>query len=178
MLLQNIFRHFLTVTRHRHAVIKHCYKVGILKRGLLHDLSKYSPSEFLKGVMHFQGNRSPNERERELNGHSLAWMHHKGRNKHHFEYWTDYNPTTKRVEPVEMPKIYLVEMFCDRVAASKIYAGKNYTDAMPYDYFARGKERRVIHKSTSDELEKLLVMLKNEGETKTFKYIKDYLKQK
>ena len=89
MKLKNFIGHFRTITRHRHKVIAHCRKAGIFWQGLRHDLSKYSPSEFLPGVKYYQGTRSPNEGERDVYGYSLAWMHHKGRNKHHFEYWTD-----------------------------------------------------------------------------------------
>ncbi|MDE6031823.1 MAG: catalase, partial [Oscillospiraceae bacterium] len=121
--MKNFIGHFRTITRHRHKVIAHCAKAGIFWQGLLHDLSKYSPTEFWQGVKYYQGTRSPNEGEREAYGYSLAWMHHKGRNKHHFEYWTDYYPPTKTVQPVKMPLRYVAEMFCDRVAASKVYMG-------------------------------------------------------
>ena len=137
--MRNFFGHLNTIMRHRRKVILHCAKAGILYRGLLHDLSKYSPTEFIPGVRHFIGTRSPNEGERTLKGYSEAWMHHKGRNRHHFEYWTDYNPETKVVSPVKMPVVFVKEMFCDRVAASKVYQGKNYTDEHPYKYFAPGK---------------------------------------
>ena len=116
----HFIKHFRTITRHRHKVIAHCAKAGILWQGLRHDLSKYSPTEFIPGAKYYQGNRSPNEKERELYGYSKAWMHHKGRNRHHYEYWNDYNPKTKQIENVEMPINYVIEMFCDRVAASKI----------------------------------------------------------
>ena len=122
----NFFGHLITVTRHRNRVMKHCFKVGLYSQGLRHDLSKFSPSEFLAGVKYYQGTRSPNARERELFGFSRAWMHHKGRNKHHFEYWSDVGKSGL-YEPVEMPINYVAEMFCDRVAASEIYKGKNYT---------------------------------------------------
>lgn len=135
-------------------------------------MSKYSPTEFLPGVKYYQGSRSPNEAEREAYGHSKAWMHHKGRNRHHFEYWTDYNPKTRVVEPVEMPLNFVKEMFCDRVAASKIYMGDKYTESAPLEYFMRSKSRRVIHPKTSDLIESLLVMLKEQGEEKTFAHIR------
>lgn len=153
-------------------VIKHCFKAGILWQGLKHDLSKYSPTEFFVGAKYYQGNRSPNEAEREAYGYSIAWMHHKGRNRHHFEYWTDYSPKTKKIEPVEMPLKYVKEMFCDRVAASKIYMGDKYNDAAPLEYFLGAKGRRIIHRKTSDLIEYLLVMLKEQGEEKTFEYIR------
>lgn len=176
MSLKGAFGHFRTITKHRHKVISHCFKAGIGWQGLFHDLSKYSPTEFLAGARHYQGTRSPNEAEREIYGYSKAWLHHKGRNRHHFEYWFDYNPKTKRNEPVKMPLKYVIEMFCDRVAASKIYLGKNYSESEPLAYFLKAKGTRIIHPETSDFLENLLVMLSEKGEKATFSYIKTYIK--
>lgn len=167
-----IKKHFLTITKHRHEVIKNCFKAGIPIRGLLHDLSKYMPSEFVVGARYFQGTRSPNEGEREDYGYSKAWIHHKGVNKHHFEHWTDYNPKTRKLEGVPMPTKYVIEMFCDRVAASKIYNKDNYTDAKPYEYFDKGRATRLINKRTSDMIEYLLLMLREKGEDFTFSYIR------
>ncbi|MCQ2476435.1 MAG: DUF5662 family protein [Clostridia bacterium] len=169
-------KHFNTITKHRNKVIVHCFKAGIGFQGLRHDLSKYSPAEFIPGAKYYQGTRSPNEMEREQSGYSAAWLHHKGRNRHHFEYWTDYNPTVKKVMPVKMPAKYVAEMFCDRVAASKIYAGDNYNDSYPLEYFMRGKQRRTIHPETSDFIEKLLTMLSEKGEEETFAYIRVFIK--
>lgn len=164
--------HFKTITHHRHEVIKNCIRAGIPVQGLMHDLSKYSPAEFIVSCKNYQGTRSPNEAEREQKGYSSAWLHHKGRNRHHFEYWTDYNPKTRRMEGVKMPMRYVIEMFCDRVAASKIYMGENYTDKAPLEYFYKGKPTRTIHPSTSDFLEHLLKMLAEKGEDYTFAYIR------
>ncbi len=177
MIFIHPIKHFCTVTKHRHIVIKHCIKAGILFQGLKHDLSKYSPQEFIKGAEFYEGNRSPNEREREKNGYSSAWIHHKGRNKHHFEYWTDYNPYEKKIMPVKMPRKYVVEMFCDRVAASKIYQGKNYHPSHPLEYFLKGKKSRFIHPETSEEIEMLLKSLSENGEKQTFEYIRKWLRE-
>lgn len=166
------FGHLSTILRHRYTVIYHSCKAGILRRGIFHDLSKYSPYEFWTGVKYYAKTRSPNEKEREEKGYSSAWLHHKGRNKHHFEYWTDYNPKERKIMPVKMPLIYVKEMFCDRVAASKIYQGKNYTPEHPINYFRKGKANRFIHPETSDLIESLLLMLEVKGEKETFKYIR------
>ncbi|MBE6796610.1 MAG: catalase [Ruminococcaceae bacterium] len=170
--MNKIIGHFKTITKHRHVVIKHCKKAGILCQGLRHDLSKYSLTEFLPGIKYYTGQRSPNEGERADFGFSTAWMHHKGRNKHHFEYWTDYSPVSKKIEPVKMPVKYVAEMFCDRVAAGKIYNGDKYTDDSPLEYFMKAKHRRVIHPETSDLLESLLRMLAEKGEDETFRYLR------
>lgn len=169
----NLIGHFMTITKHRHEVIRHCKKAGILWQGLFHDLSKYTPTEFLCGVKYYQGDRSPNDMERRVHGCSSAWMHHKGRNRHHFEYWTDYNPETGRYGPVKMPMRYVKEMLCDRLAASKIYQGDKYNESHPIEYFERGRKNRLIHPETSDFLEKLLIMVRDEGEEATFRYIRN-----
>lgn len=168
----HLIKHFSTITRHRHKVIYHCFKCGILWQGLKHDLSKYSPAEFLAGAKFYLGDRSPTEAERRANGYSSAWMHHKGRNKHHFEYWTDYNIKTRRMEAVEMPLKYVKEMFCDRVAAGKIYLGDKYTCDNPIDYFENGNAKTCMHPKTADLLEGWLRMLQKDGEKKTFAYIR------
>lgn len=173
---KNIWRHFYTITTHRHMVMKHCWKAGIFLQGLRHDLSKYSFEEFWAGVRYYQGYRSPNEGERDAYGYSKAWMHHKGRNKHHFEYWTDYNPITHQMSPVKMPQKYVIEMFCDRVAASKIYQKDQYKNENPLKYFENGRSRRMLHPETSDLLEKFLTLLATEGEAKTFSYIRQLKK--
>lgn len=171
----NIVGHFRTITRHRHIVIKHCFKAGIPWRGLLHDLSKYSLTEFLPGARFYSGKSSPTEAERNAYGASFAWMHHKGRNKHHYEYWSDYNMSERALVPVKMPLVFVVEMFCDRVAASKVYLKDKYTDSCPLEYFRNGYDHLKMHNQTKDLLERLLVMLSEKGEKETFRYIKKTL---
>ena len=177
--MSKALQHLKTITHHRHEVIRNCRRAGILWQGLRHDLSKFSPTEFREGARYWQGDRSPNDKAREVTGCSEAWMHHKGRNRHHFEYWTDYSPIDKKLSPVRMPVRYVAEMFCDRVAASKTYQGDKYTDRHPLEYFDRGRARRapLIHPETSDLLEKLLTMLAEKGEDETFAYIRKMVKE-
>ncbi|MBE6927333.1 MAG: catalase [Ruminococcaceae bacterium] len=170
-----IFKHFWTITKHRWKVRKHCFQVGLYWQGLTHDLSKYSWTEFSAGAKYYQGTRSPNAKERELYGYSLAWMHHKGRNKHHFEYWSDINLQTKSYEPVPMPKRYFVEMVMDRIAACKIYHGKSYQDGDALEYLLRSleaKESSSMHSKTKEELIYVLTMLRDRGEKETFAFIR------
>ena len=176
--MSKVWKHFKTITYHKYLVAKGCFGVGLYKQGLLHDLSKYSPSEFWVGVKYFQGDRSPNNAEREDIGYSSAWLHHKGRNKHHYEYWIDYNSRAKAEDimiPVPMPKKYIAEMVMDRIAASKVYMGKNYTDASPLQYYYRGTDRAPIHEETRKILLDILNMLAEKGEKETFQYVRKTL---
>lgn len=169
------FRHLKTVCRHRRLVRRNCFKAGIYWQGLTHDLSKFSLKEFVPGVKYFQGTRSPQARERELFGYSAAWLHHKGRNKHHFEYWTDVNASGQTV-CVEMPPRYFAEMICDRVAASKVYKGKDYTDSSPLEYFLSRKDNAAMHKNTAEKLEYFLTLLAEHGERAMFSELKSFVK--
>ncbi len=179
MKLANVWNHLKTITEHKFFVMKNCFRVGLYRQGLLHDLSKYSPEEFVIGVRYYQGNRSPNAAEREKYGFSKAWLHHKGRNKHHFEYWIDFSINKEEgLTGHEMPVNYVVEMVMDRIAACKVYKGKDYTDKSPLEYYNRESRFIVINPKTRALLEKLLVMLAEKGERKTFAYMRKLLRQK
>lgn len=171
------FQHFRTITHHKYLVMKGCFAVGLYWQGICHDLSKYSWTEFKVGAKYYQGDRSPNNAEREDIGYSSAWLHHKGRNRHHYEYWIDYS--TKAVKggmaPVPMPTQYVVEMLMDRIAASKTYRGDAYTDQDPLAYYRSGKEPPMIHPQTAALLEQLLQMLADKGEKETFAYVKKHV---
>ena len=178
MSLYNGICHFRTITRYKWMVMVNCFKAGLYKQGLLHDLSKYSWEEFRIGVKYYQGTRSPNAAEKDAIGFSTAWLHHKGRNKHHFEYWIDFAPDKEKgLIGNKMPLNYVIEMVMDRIAASKVYEGKNYTNASPWKYYAKGKEYIVIHPETRALLERLLLMLKKKGERKTFAYMRRLLRE-
>ena len=173
------WEHFKTITRHKFLVMKYCFKIGLYKQGILHDLSKYSWTEFRVGCKYYQGNRSPNNAEREATGLSTSWIHHYGRNKHHFEHWVDYGIHCDTIiRGVPMPRKYIAEMVMDRISASRNYHPDTYTDRAPLEYFLASKEKLwFVHKDTNGDLEMLLRMLAEKGEKETLSYIRHiYLK--
>ncbi len=130
-------------------------------------------TEFIPGARYYLGDRSPTEAERRTIGYSAAWLHHKGRNKHHYEYWMDYSAHAgDGIIPAKMPDRYIVEMFIDRVAASKNYNREKYTDDLPLKYYLSGNSENFIHPATRRKLEKLLRMLAERGEAYTMLYIR------
>lgn len=167
-----LWRHFKTVVTHRHLVCMGCFRMGLYWQGLTHDLSKFSPAEFFNGVRYYQGIRSPNAAEREEKGFSESWMHHKGRNRHHFEYWTDMDKVTRTYQAVPMPRRYLAEMVADRIAACKVYEGEGYDNGSPLRYLLRSREKDLMHPQTRKELEFLLTMLQEKGEKETLRHIR------
>lgn len=172
------FLHFGTITKHKFLVMGLCFKVGLYRQGLLHDLSKYSFTEFKEGVKYYQGMRSPNVAERMDKGYSEAWLHHKGRNKHHFEYWSDYSiETGEPLAFVRMPRRYFVESVLDRIAACKVYKGNSYTDSAAYEYLTTRASESRMNPEDFEEMKRILKMLADKGEKETFRYLKkEYLK--
>lgn len=172
--MNKVWKHFKTITYHKILVARGCFKVGLYRQGILHDLSKYTPAEFGVGIRYFQGTRSPNNAEREAIGYSSAWLHHKGRNKHHYEYWVDYSMHIPGgVSPVAMPDKYVAEMVMDRIAASKVYKGKDYTDSSALEYLESGIDGALMHPDTKEKLHFILKMLAQKGEGETFAYVKN-----
>ncbi|MDO4788682.1 MAG: DUF5662 family protein [Johnsonella sp.] len=178
MQINNVFKHFNTITKHKLRVMDLCFKVGMIRQGLLHDLSKYSPEEFLSGVRYYQGNKSPNAAEKLENGYSRAWLHHKGRNKHHFEYWIDYSLRPEEgLIGMKMPLRYVLEMTCDRIAASIIYSKDQYHDGIPWEYYSQRESQAIhLHPETKALLEELLIMNRDRGLKKTLAYMRWLLK--
>ncbi len=173
-------RHLKTINQHRRLVRHYCFRLGLYRQGLAHDLSKYSPAEFWRGAIYYTGTGSPIAMERRETGMSEAWLHHKGRNKHHSECWIDYKfepDGTPGFGPLKMPKKYVAEMFCDHLAACKVYKGKSYTDESPLDHFLKRKGHKQINEETSAEFEKMLTVLRDEGEDAAFRYVKEWLEE-
>jgi len=174
--MSRAWEHLKTITYHKYLVAKGCFRISLYKQGILHDMSKYSLTEFRVGARYYQGDRSPNNAEREDIGYSSAWLHHKGRNKHHYEYWWDYQSGVEaKIVPVPMPDRYIAEMIMDRIAASKVYRGSQYTDADPLNYYLLGKGSGLLHPKTAETLERMLQMLADKGEEETFRCIKKEL---
>lgn len=168
--LSRLTGHFFTITQHKLKVTYLCIKMGLIKQGLLHDLSKYSWIEFSAGVQYYQGNRSPIDAEKKDKGYSMGWLHHKGRNPHHWEYWIDRSGGDLTI--LEMPLNYLKESVCDRVAACMIYQKENYTDRSAYDYFMKTTDRIYMHPNNAEKMEYYLNLIKDLGIEKAFKIIK------
>jgi hypothetical protein len=172
--MNKFFRHLRTVNKHRREVRKLCFKCGLYWQGLTHDLSKYSPIEFINGVRFFTGTKSPHSGEREKYGYSKAWLHHKAHNKHHREYWQDRHGD--KVVAIDMPRKYLVEMICDRVAACKIYLKENYTNDAPWNYYDSHRDDNQFSTNTRQDLVYFLQMLRDEGEEYLFEYLRYWMK--
>ena len=166
----NFFRHIGLVIRHKHKVLIHCAKCGILWRGIVHDLSKFSPTELFESAKYYTGVRSPIGVCREKTGVSMAWLHHKGRNKHHIEYWLDGDC---EVTPL-MPYEYAVECICDKLSATKTYAGKNYSEDLALKHWHRHGNKVDGNPKTMQFIETVFTDLAEHGE----KYIlnKKYLR--
>ena len=151
--MNNFMKHLKTTLRHKYYVAKSCFKCGLYKQGLLHDLSKFSPIEFLTSVKYYTGKRSPIDVEKELLGYSAAWMNHKNKNKHHWQYWTDF--IDGKVIPLIMPPEYFVEMICDWVGAGKAYNEGEWSIDTFKKWYENNKDKMLIHEQNKEFIELL-----------------------
>jgi len=137
-----LFKHIKLVMKHKWIVFKLCCKVGVPWRGIMHDWSKFSPTEFFESVKYYDGHISPIQVCKKEKGYSEAWLHHKGRNKHHPEYWIDMSLPEKTVI---MPYKYAAEMICDKIAAGIVYSGKDWKPNTQIEYYMKERKLYLIH---------------------------------
>lgn len=155
-------KHFCTIMRHKYYVLIQCIACGITWRGIVHDLSKFLPAEFFSSARYFQGDKSPIEAEKAALGYSKAWLHHKGHNKHHWEYWIDFNGNGDVVAN-KIPYVYVVEMICDWIGAGIVYGGKNFNQHEPLDYYNKVRQGRHFHPDTENLIINMLYTLAFRG---------------
>lgn len=165
-MIKNLVLHFNLVNRHRFKVFKLCLKAGIPFRGLVHDLSKYTPIEFFESAKYYNGKNSPIHNCKKDIGYSNAWLHHKGRNKHHQEYWYDY--AAPEVTPI-IPYKYTVELICDNLAAGMTYQGKSWTKEHQLEYYLKVKNSKKINKKIDDVLMEVYEEIAKKGVNEVIK---------
>lgn len=172
-MLKKAWQHFKLVNKHRWIVYQLSKMAGIGFRGLVHDLSKYSFTEFLESVKYYNGSRSPVQLAREEKEYSKAWLHHKGRNKHHEEYWYDFYATVKA--PI-IPYKYAVEMICDSISAGLVYKKDEWTKDYPLYYWNERKDKSLFHPKMVEFFEDVYKEISINGVDKTI--TKENLKNK
>ena len=165
MKLSNVFKHTKLVFKHKWVVFKLCYKIGIPWRGFLHDWSKFTPVEFWESVKYYDGHKSPIKVCKQYNGYSKAWLHHKGRNKHHYEYWVDL--ALPKEKAIIIPYKYAAEMICDKLAAGMVYNGKTWTPNMQLDYYMKERETALIHPQIDQFMLAIFTEISKNGLNKT-----------
>lgn len=165
-MIKNAIKHIVLVLRHKWYVFIYCCRLGMPFRGFMHDWSKFSVTELFESIKYYQGDRSPIGACKRDTGYSKAWLHHKGRNKHHPEYW--YDEQAPNSTPM-IPYKYVAEMICDKLSASKIYNGKNWTNSSEIEYWLKEKNITKINENISKMLTEVFLQVERQGINKTLK---------
>jgi hypothetical protein len=154
--LKKFFGHLKTILTHKKWVFYYMSKLGFPFRGFVHDFSKLSPTEFFEGVRFWDGKRSPVLVAKERLGISYAWLHHRGRNKHHYEYWIDKLDQGGVPQPI--PFKYVIEMVCDWFAAASTYDGVDRRNLYnhEYEWWMEKSKTAKIHPDTKKMIGKIL----------------------
>lgn len=173
--MKKYFKYFITICKHKWFVFKECFACGIVWQGIVHDMSKFGKTEFFSSAKHFCGNKSPHYGDAAENGYSLAWLHHKGHNKHHWEFWTDFNEKDGSIKVNKIPYKYVVEMVCDWVGAGKVYSKDKWTNSSPIEYYYKVRKGRHFKKKTETLIVHFLRVIENKGLEEFHKQAKNEL---
>lgn len=148
-MMKNLILHLRKILRHKYWVWRYSCKLGIGWQGFWHDMSKFSVSELVESVRYYQGNSSPIPVAKEINGYSEAWQHHKGHNKHHMEYWCDFQ--RGKLVRIPIPYKYILEMIADWFAAGRVYKNNpnhSYSDQMTWWSINAERIKKTTHPCT------------------------------
>lgn len=150
------FKYLFYTLKHKWYVMIECFKIGLIWRGLVHDLSKFRPSEFVSYMYSFYGNKKQ-QKKWEFK-FDIAWLKHIHRNKHHWQYWVLLEDSGK-ITPLIMPLKYMDEMVCDWVGAGKAITGKDNI----LEWYNRTKNNRRFHPKTKELIE-MKIKLRTSGD--------------
>ena len=167
LMLSNVWRHFKKICVHKYYVGKYCFKAGLYWQGIVHDLSKFSPTEFVESVKYYQGDVSPIVACKKENGYSMAWFHHRGRNLHHYECWVDNFDnyfSGDKLTLIKMPYKYAVEMLCDYLGAGQAYMGKGFSYEKEWQWWLKKRENCAMHPYTKHFIDSALYYMRVDGD--------------
>jgi len=139
------WKYLLYVIRHKYYVFIECRKEGLIWQGIVHDLSKFNPVEFIPYTDRFFSERgyAPDV----LTAFWYAWLHHQHRNKHHWNHWV---VDQHEQRALQMPDKYVIEMICDWRAM-----GRDFKDTAK-DFYTKNMDKIILHPLTRIDVERKL----------------------
>jgi len=146
------------VLRHKWYVAKFCFRYRLFWRGIMHDMSKFRPSEFIPYAKYFytkEGKISHNATPEEQENFDTAWLLHQKRNDHHWQYWIcpQDDGGYKAIQPKDPCTI--IEMVCDWQGASMAQSGKDNVEK----WYEKNEEKIILHEEAKDFLELILLFI-------------------
>lgn len=146
--MTRIFKHLIRIIKHKYWVAHYCFQLGLYWQGIVHDWSKFSYTEFSRSIKYWDDAISPLANEKNIHGYSETFLHHRGRNPHHYEYWV--HSLDEGGVPAKMPRKYALELVCDYLAAGRTY-NKDFTYGSEYNWWIKFlSSPRAIHPETKD----------------------------
>jgi len=161
-----VFRYLCYLIKHKWYVMIECFKMGLIWRGLVHDLSKFLPDEFLPYMNWFYGKygikfsqkqplivngckvRNYDKHKKVEEQFNVAWLKHQHRNKHHYQYWYLRNDDGSE-KYIKISDKYKREMICDWIGAGRAITGKNNIK----EWWSKTKEKKKMNDLTYIEID-------------------------
>lgn len=143
------FRYLCYVLRHKWYVFLESCKLGIPLRGILHDLSKFKPSQWFPYVNYFCASDAAKPKAKEA--FEYACLEHYHLNPHHWQYWI-LRKDNGETKILPMSDQYRREMLADWRGAGR--AKNGYNDSR--EWYLKNKDKMLLHQETRDWVEKQL----------------------
>lgn len=123
---------------------------ALFRNVFFHDRSKYDESEYEPYDAYFYGTKDED-------AFNYAWLHHVHHNPHHWQYWLLVNDDgnlcdSRKLMPLEMPKIYALEMIADWWSFS--WRSGNLYEM--FNWYDEHKDGIILHEKTREFVEAVL----------------------
>lgn len=141
MKMNKYWNYLKYILEHKKNVFIECWKRGLYFHAFTHDLSKFSPVEFISYTKHFYGTKE----DKIYSNFDYGWLNHQRKNKHHWDYWVDSDGVALRI-----PEKYIKQMVCDWKAM-----GRKFGDTAQ-SYYLNNKQRMKLNSITVILLEREL----------------------
>ncbi|MBC2741567.1 MAG: hypothetical protein HGJ93_00580 [Desulfosarcina sp.] len=152
--MMNLMRHLSYakyVLLHKWFVFIASIKIAApLWRAVIHDLSKFRPSEWFPYAATFYA-PDGSKQYKETPVFNRAWLLHQHRNPHHWQFWL-LRMDRGNIVTIEMPEHYALEMLADWMGAGRAITGR-WECA---EWYASNKNKIILHENTRDLIERTL----------------------
>ena len=147
-----------------------CFKVGLIWRGMIHDISKFSFDEFIPYANYFYGKKDNDiSRGRNSTGYykptdtgdlafDFAWLLHQKRNRHHWQWWI-LPEDSGGIKVLEMGYNDTYEMISDWIGAGKAQGHLSPKEDRLFEvrrWYGANMDKMQLHPNTRSKIESII----------------------
>lgn len=142
--------YFKYLLKHKYWVAHMLFQRKLFIQGIMHDMSKFKPREFIKYAEHLSTNKKLDIKE--------TWVNHIHVNKHHWQYWVLLSDEGN-MQALEMPENYVIEMIADWYSTTICEKGFDRLQENVFRWYMERKDKLFLHQKTRQFLEENIIIV-------------------